>query len=378
MGFRSTSDIAPSQVLGIGTALPEFPAAQPVVLQRVAESLGIATAEAEFAARLFRGSQVERRFFCDATFLNGEGMLPLAQRMEVFREQAPRLAAAACRRALDQAGTRLEEITHLVVVTSTGALTPGPDADLVGVLGLQPSVERTLVGFMGCSGAFHGLRVARRAASEERRARVLLVCVEIASIHCRPTKDPGNIAAHALFGDGAAAVVLATGVAPDEAVAELGGTLCCLANEGRDLLTWELRPEGFEVNLSPELPAFLEPRVGEFVDPLLAGKRPADLDSWSAHPGGPAILRALERALGLRSEVLSSSYEVLRSPGNVSSGSVLFVLERELQQIGSGSQGVMVGFGPGLTLEAVHYRRGRRELPSGKSCSGAKESPLAT
>jgi predicted naringenin-chalcone synthase len=192
--------------------------------------------------------------------------------------------------------------------------------------------------------------------------------VEIASIHYHPTRDLGNIAAHALFGDGAAAVVLASGVAPEEALAELGGSLSLLAREGRELLTWELRPEGFEVDLSPELPVFLEPRVREFVAPLLEGRAPADLTSWTAHPGGPAILRALERALGLRTAVLATSYDVLRSPGNVSSGSVLFVFERELERIATGSDGVMLGFGPGLTLEALRYRRGGRRMPAAASC----------
>jgi predicted naringenin-chalcone synthase len=248
----------------------------------------------------------------------------------------------------------------------------------MGLLELDPSVERTLVGFMGCSGAFHGLRVARRAALEGPRARVLLVCVEIASIHYHPTRDLGNIAAHALFGDGAAAVVLATGLAPEEVVADLGGSLSHLAGDGRDLLTWELRPEGFEVNLSPELPVFLEPRVHEFVAPLLDGKAPADFTSWTAHPGGPAILRALERALGLRSEALATSYAALHSPGNVSSASVLFALERELERIPSGSDGVMVGFGPGLTLEALRYRRGgRRVAAAAGSRPNASALPLS-
>jgi alkylresorcinol/alkylpyrone synthase len=133
-----------------------------------------------------------------------------------------------------------------------------------------------------------------------------------------------------------------------------------LVPEGRNLLTWELRPEGFEVNLSQDLPAFIEPRVREFIEPLLDGKAPAQFSSWAAHPGRPAILRSLERALALRPEALMSSYEVLRSPGNVSSATVLFVLERELQRIDPGTKGVMVGFGPGLALEAVRYQRGGR------------------
>jgi predicted naringenin-chalcone synthase len=354
-----SAPIPATQVLGIGIALPRFIAPQPLMLQRVAEVLGESSPAAELAARLFRGAQVERRHLCDAAFLNGDGVLPLARRMQVFREEAAPLAAAACRQALEHARTRVEDVTHLVVVTSTGALTPGPDADLVALLGLGHDIERTLVAFMGCSGAFHGLRVARRAAQEGSNARVLLACVEVASIHCRPTKDPGNLAAHALFGDGAAALVLASAADRSEPVLlELGAQASRLASEGRDLLTWELRPEGFEVNLSADLPAFLEPRVRPFLDPLLDGRAPSILPSWSVHPGGPAILRALERALGLGGAALASSYDALRYTGNVSSGSVLFVLQRELDRAEPGSEGMMLGFGPGLTLEAIRYRRG--------------------
>jgi predicted naringenin-chalcone synthase len=352
--------LAASQVLGVGTSVPQLAGAQDLVLRRFTAALGGSETHARLAARLFHGARVETRFFSDPTFLNGEGQLPLDRRMEVYREVAPRLAAAACRRALDQAQVSLKEVTHLVVVSSTGALTPGPDADLVGLLGLESSVERTLVAFMGCSGAFHGLRLARRAARDGLQARVLLVCVEIASIHCRPNSDPGNIAAHALFGDGAAALVIASGVPREAALAELGGSLSRLVPQGRDLLTWELRPEGFEVKLSPDLPAFLEPRVREFIGPLLDGEDPAQFPSWAVHPGGPAILRRLEHVLGLRADALTSSYGVLRSPGNVSSGTVLFVLEREINRIDPGTKGMMLGFGPGLALEAVRYQRGGR------------------
>lgn len=335
------------------------------MLGRMTQALGMETPEAALARRLFRRSQVESRFFCVPIPAASDDRVsdPCADRpgaMEVFRREAPKLAAVACREALEDAGTKPEEITHLVAVTSTGAITPGPDADVVGLLGLDPRVERTLVGFMGCSGAFHGLRVARRAASTELRARALLVCVELSSIHYRPTGDPGNIAAHALFGDGAAAVVLASGLPADRVLAELGADCCRLEAGARDLLTWKLRPDGFEMNLSAELPEALEKLLPEFVEPVLEGRTPESVPSWAAHPGGPAILRAVARALHLTPDALSSSYEILRSIGNVSSASVLFVLERELRRIRPETDGIVLGFGPGLTLEAVQYRRGDR------------------
>jgi predicted naringenin-chalcone synthase len=355
------------QILGIGTALPPISSPQAFSLRRLTDALGASTSEAALARRLFRRARVETRHFCAPIPPNARHITPTdlgtdrPGPMEIFRREAPQLAAVACRRALAQCATAPEEITHLVVVTSTGAVTPGPDADLAALLGLRPSVERLLVAFMGCSGAFQGLRAARRAASGPG-ARVLLVCVELSSIHYRPSPDPGNIAAHALFGDGAAAIILASGFSQEQILSELGEDRCRLEPGLRDLLTWELGPAGFDVALSPKLPPAIEACLRGFVDPLLQGSAPKDVSSWVTHPGGPAILRAVARALELSQETLSSSYEVLRAIGNVSSGSVLFVLERELQRVTPGTQGVMLGFGPGLTLEAVTYRRGGRQL----------------
>jgi predicted naringenin-chalcone synthase len=206
-------------LLGIGTAVPDHPVSQQAILERVVEELGEARREAKLARRLFQHALVEKRFSC----LAHVDRLPPSVTMRIFREEAPRLGLAAASRALARAGVEPRQVTHLIVTTSTGAMTPGPDVDLASLLGLRPSTERTLLGFMGCSGAFHGLRVARRAALEGNDARVLLVCVELSSIHFRPRPDPGSLAAHALFGDGAGAVVLASGVADDEALADLGG-----------------------------------------------------------------------------------------------------------------------------------------------------------
>lgn len=350
------SNPSPCALLGIGTAVPDHAVSQQAILGRLLEELGGARRDAALARRLFQRAQVEERFSC----MPRPDPLPPSVAMQVFREEAPRLGLAAASQALSCAGVEPREVTHLVVTTSTGAMTPGPDADLASLLGLRPSTERSLLGFMGCSGAFHGLRVARRAALEAEGARVLLVCVELSSIHFRPRPDPGSLAAHALFGDGAGAVVLASGVAPEGALAELSRAATHLEPGTRDVLTWDLGPDGFDVRLAPELPAVLEKCLWDFVTPLLGGRDPRDVASWATHPGGPAILRAVARSLGLGEPALGTAYEVLRSPGNVSSAAVLFVLERELRRIEAGTEGLMLGFGPGLTLEAMGYRRGGR------------------
>jgi predicted naringenin-chalcone synthase len=277
--------------------------------------------------------------------------------MGVYQREAPRLAASACERALKNGRVAAEQITHLVVVTCTGTFTPGPDVELAVRLGLRPEVERTIVAFMGCSGAFHGMRVARRAAVE-RDARVLLVCVELCSLHRREETGAGALVAQSIFADGAAAVVLGAIRSADRPVAVLGDDRTQLEPGTRDALTWQLQDDGFAVRLSPELPALVGRSVARFVTPLLDGIDPQLRLAWIVHPGGAAILRAVQRGLGLDRDDLASAWSVLRRLGNTSSAAILYVLEEALPRLAPGAEAVMLGFGPGLTFEALRLRRG--------------------
>jgi predicted naringenin-chalcone synthase len=277
--------------------------------------------------------------------------------MELYRREAPRLAASACERALKRARVGADEITHLVVVTCTGIFSPGPDVELAMRLSLRHDVERTVVGFMGCSGAFHGMRVARRAALDPG-ARVLLVCVELCSLHRRDERGAGALVAQSLFADGAAAAVLGEIRDGDRAVVMLGADRTHLEPGTREALTWEMRDDGFAVRLSPQLPSLVEDRVPGFVAPLLEGIDPQIRLAWVVHPGGAAILRAVQRGLGLDRDDLASAWSVLRRLGNTSSSAVLYVLEEALPRIPIGASGVMLGFGPGLTFEALRFERG--------------------
>jgi predicted naringenin-chalcone synthase len=259
--------------------------------------------------------------------------------MNVYQREAPRLAASACERALKSARVPADQITHLVVVTCTGIFTPGPDVELAVHLSLRPEVERTIVAFMGCSGAFHGIRVARRAALEPH-ARVLLVCVELCSVHRREETGAGALVAQSIFADGAAALVLGAIRKGDGPLATLGADRTHLEPGTREALTWELRDDGFAVQLSPELPPLVGRHVAPFVGPLLDGIDPQDRLAW------------IERG------ELASAWSVLRRLGNTSSAAVLYVLEEALPRLVPGAEGVMLGFGPGLTFEALRFQRG--------------------
>jgi predicted naringenin-chalcone synthase len=317
---------------------------------------------AQLARRVIRRSGIDARFSCVPDFTRqGEPLLlgrtspSTSARMAAFREHAAPLAAAACRRALASADVDAAAVTHLVVVTCTGFFAPGPDVDLCDLLGLRPDVERTIVGFMGCYAAFNGLRLARDAVLARPGATALVVCVELCSLHFRPDPAPDNVVAHALFGDGAAAVVVG---ADGDALVRLGRAATHVAPGTRRDMGWEIADDGFRMTLSSYVPALVSADLAEFVAPLVD----ADVASWCVHPGGVAVLAHVEDALALPAGALASSRGVLRDLGNVSSASVLFVLEREIARLSEGDRGVMLGFGPGLTLEGLAFARGPRVL----------------
>ena len=363
-GSLRSAAISKTAVLGIGSALAAYSSRQMDLLSSLSRAPEAGSARERLAHRIFRNACIDERRFCIPDFRAGAvpalyGASPpgARRRMEVYQREAPLLAASACERALKSARLSADEITHLVVVTCTGIFLPGPDVELVRRLGLRADVERTLVTFMGCSGAFHGLRVARRAALEAG-ARVLLVCVELCSLHRRDEVGAGFLVAQSIFADGAAAVVLGASDGTRAPILELGQARTHLEPGTRAALTWELHDDGFAIHLAPELPAIIGSRVASFVAPLFDEAEPTGRCTWLVHPGGAAILRAVGRALGLGDEELASSWSVLRRLGNTSSAAILYVLEEALPDLPPGSDGMMLGFGPGLTFEALRFRSG--------------------
>jgi predicted naringenin-chalcone synthase len=230
------------------------------------------------------------------------------------------------------------------------------DRELIQALGLRPRVERTHVGFMGCHGALNGLRVARAFTAADPRACVLVCAVELCSVHYHYGWDPQKSVANALFSDGAAAVV-GTAAETVERAWWVAATGSCLFPDSADAMTWTIGDHGFEMTLSPRVPDLLGQHLRPWLRDWLADNR-LTLDqvaSWAIHPGGPRILGAIEKALGLPREATVASREILAEYGNMSSPTVLFILER-LQRRQAPRPCVALGFGPGLTAEAVLFR----------------------
>ena len=270
-------------------------------------------------------------------------------RMAVYGEQAPRLALQAIRGL-----GPLPAITHLVVASCTGFVAPGIDQIIAAELGLPGDVERTLVGFMGCYAAIAALRTAYHIARSEPQARVLVVTVELSTLHLQPEAGLEPLLAMLQFGDGAAAMI----VSSNQAGFAIERLFAATLPDSASLIRWDIVDTGFAMQLSGEVPGRIGEalRLPEVRDKVLGGLVVDEIDAWAVHAGGRSVLDAVEHGLGLDSEALADSRAVLANYGNMSSATLPFVLAR-LLAAPERRQGVALAFGPGLAAEGFAFRR---------------------
>jgi predicted naringenin-chalcone synthase len=269
-----------------------------------------------------------------------------AERMAVYAREAPHLALEAIRRLPD-----LGEVTHLVLASCTGFVAPGVDQVIARALGLRGDVERLVVGFMGCYAGATALRTAGHLVRSDPTARVLVVSVELCSLHLQEGAALEAMLAMAQFSDGAAAAIV-SGEGPGLAIGEgLSATL----EESDTLITWTIGDTGFAMNLSGEVPGRLAHALTDeaLSKRVLDGLDASDIEAWAVHPGGKSILDAVERAFALTQGALAESREVLRACGNMSSATILFVLEKMMPR--QPATGVAMAFGPGLAMEGFRF-----------------------
>ena len=310
---------------------------------------------------------LKQAFFTQAT--HEERLGPTTEeRMKRYEAEVVPLAARAAIEALADAHCAPDHVTHLVTVSCTGFVAPGPDIGLIKRLGLPASVQRTHVGFMGCHGAFNALRVAHGLIAADPEAVVLVCAFELCSLHFRYTDDPQQIVANALFADGAAAAVCRSALSnrsnqrakrngDDHDAWTLSAFGSHVLPDTESAMTWRITDHGFAMTLSPQLPDIIRQHLCARIEPWLAdrGLRVADVASWAIHPGGQRILEAAADALGIDRRHVDDSRIVLAKHGNMSSPTILFILDR-LRRRGAARPAVALGFGPGLTIEATLFR----------------------
>lgn len=293
-------------------------------------------------------------------FLEPHGLGAANQR---FIEMATHLGEEVARACLQQAGLPPAAVDHLIFVSTTGLAAPSIDARLFARLGLQPHTRRTPIWGLGCAGGVGGLARAQEYVRAYPHQRALLVTVELCSLTAQiDDRSKRNLVAMSLFGDGAAAVLVeGDAVArPTRATPQIIDTCSTLFPDSLDLMGWEIVDQGFKVVFGTRIPAVVTEHYHALASTFLArhGLRPADIAHHIYHPGGAKVLAAYARALALPPQALAHSRAILREYGNMSSASVLFVLERFLEDraVAPGDYGLLCCFGPGFSAELMLIR----------------------
>ena len=328
---------------GIGTAVPRHEISQTLAGEASAAYCCDKPDQARLIEGLYRfsgvetrrlvilnrsdGTLAERQEFYTARTPESPAGPTTGERLEFFERAAGPLAVEAATKALEQSGVESRSVTHLVTVSCSGFSAPGFDYVLIDQLPMKPTVARTQVGFMGCHAALNALRVARAFVAADPKAVVLVCCVELCSLHYQYGWNPEQIVANALFSDGAAACVIQSADADRAA-------------SGRP----------FRILASGSTAQHLHPWLSEWLGNH--GHRPESIGAWAVHPGGPRILQAFTEAMRLDSRHVDISRDILRQHGNMSSATLLFILDR-LRASRAEGPFVAIGFGPGLAAEAT-------------------------
>ncbi|MBX3389614.1 MAG: type III polyketide synthase [Phycisphaeraceae bacterium] len=370
-------------ILGLGVAAPDRPFSQEEALTLALELSPPETEDQRRQIELiyrrsgvdFRGTEAAHSVSASGTQSDAPSFAPAslrcpsgpgtAARMAIYAKRATSLAIRSTRAALADSRVHPGEITHLVSASCTGFASPGWDIDLVEALGLPRTVQRTNVGFMGCHAAINALRLAEAFSRADKAARVLVCCTEVCSVHFRYDARPDQVVANALFADGSSAAVVGAwggawgGVGAGEAeFACVSSTSSRLIEDSRDQMGWAVGDHGFEMNLGIELTGTIRRRAGEWVREWLDSEELTieEVGSWAVHPGGPKILSAIGEALCLPGCALDASRQVLGLHGNMSSATVLFVLEAMRSRRELRLPCVLMSFGPGITAEGLLLR----------------------
>ena len=371
-----------ARIVSIGTAVPRTVLRQDEVRDLFAAQEGIDRLTQRRIRAVFDAADIRRRHTVLAElaspgaapapgrprFVDEAGTIlspTTGERNDLYIAVAPELAARAARDALASGGLDASAVTHVVTVSCTGMFAPGLDHRLVRDLGLASTVERLNLGFIGCAAALPALRAASALAATRSDAVVLVACLELCSLHLRQSSDPQQIVAASVFADGAAAAV----VTADPAAGRPGGLDLdrfgtALTSEGETDMVWTIGDHGFEMVLSAEVPRIIGREIRGAVGRFLGDDAAPAV--WAVHPGGRSVLDRVETGLDLPPEALAASRRVLRDFGNMSSATILFILESLLRDDvpGDGARVAALAFGPGLTVESALLTLRRPAAPA--------------
>ncbi len=359
-----------SYITSIGTANPDNKVSQAAIAEFMIRAMGLNAGDARKLRALYRVTGIDSRYSVlddygkhdDFQFYaNSPDLEPFPstkKRLEIYRKHSVAISEVAIRRCFGRhSDFDPVQLTHLIVVSCTGMYAPGLDIDLIKTLGLPSSIQRLCVNFMGCYAAFTGIKLADAFCKANPDARVLVVCTELCSLHFQKANTEDNMLANALFADGSAALLMESkprhglNLVPEVFFSDVA------AESERDM-AWTVGDMGFEMKLSSYVPDVIRSGIKKLTDSLLGqiAVKLADVSYFAIHPGGKKILEVIERELGLTKDQNRSAYEVLRQYGNMSSPTVLFVINdlcKNLNGVDGGKKILSFAFGPGLTLESM-------------------------
>lgn len=352
----------------IETEVPETALRQDYIRQFMREHVARSRLASLTVQRIYAHSAIDQRHSAlhelgqpprDGIFFDAERQQirnpPTGDRNDRYQSETIKLLSTLPARAIRSASFRPGDVTHIITASCTGFFAPGPDFHIIRSLDLPPTVQAYHLGYMGCYAAFPAMRLAQHICASQPEAVVLIVCHELCTLHLQFTDDPDALLAASIFADGAAAaIVTAQPPTPDRKALSLDALHTTRTPEGERDMAWTIGNTGFDMVLTPKIPALIRKYINDALRPYTSSH--LDLEAikyWAVHPGGRAILDAVQASHGLADERLAPSRETLREYGNMSSATIWFVLRKIMQQSTLAPAPILaMAFGPGLTIES--------------------------
>lgn len=353
-----------TKIISIGTAVPAYRHEQEKIYEFMSRIYAINEVEKRKLKFLYKHSGIKSRYSVLADYglpanewkfftptENLEPIPSIEKRMRFFHDYAAGLSVEAIDDCLGN--FKDKNISHLITVSCTGMSAPGLDLELIELLNLPATTWRTSINFMGCFAAIHALKLADAICKTDIKANVLIVCVELCTLHFQNEYTPDNISSGILFSDGAAAMLVTAEHKGDGL--NIDHFYSSVSIKSKREMVWELSSSGFLLTLSGYIPELIEEDFDKIVSECLAGSDLAkeDITHWCIHPGGKKILEAVHKSLQFTNGQLQNCYDVLSNYGNMSSPTILFVLKKISESLKREQQNKIFGaaFGPGLTIE---------------------------
>ena len=355
-------------ILSIGKGLPSYSLSQSEIASRISDLLQLSDEEAWMIEKIYKNSAISKRYSALPDISNprtrfspnsqGLRLVGMTERNAAYKKEAPLLAEKSAIEALKNWNRSPKDITHIISVSCTGAITPGIEFIVADKLKLNPRISLLGINFMGCYGVFKALKVAAKIAKDNPANRILLISTELCTLHFKPKGDIESIVIQSLFADGFAAVIVGMEPTSNETVLfDLLDEASMIISGSMEDMTWDAGDEGFDMTLSQRVPKLIGENISPFIKQL-AGDSPCQTLEWAIHPGGKAILETIEKTLVLDRSLTASSWNVLNQYGNLSSATILYVLEDIYQRADARKNVISIGFGPGLTVEGLLLKKG--------------------